>query len=189
MIIRELFFTSFKIGLFTFGGGYAMIPMIQDEIVTRGWMSMTQLVDFIAISESTPGPFAVNIATFVGESVSGFSGAFAATFGVILPSFIVILLVAKYFMTFKDNFYVKSVLSGLRPTIIGLIAAAAFSIFTANLFTAGREYHRLDFNMLIICAAMFGCAFLVKRKLHPIVLILISAVLGIMFYKLFPVFV
>ena len=106
MIIWELFFTFFKIGLFTFGGGYAMIPMIQDEIVTRGWMSMTQLVDFIAISESTPGPFAVNIATFVGESVSGFSGAFAATFGVILPSFIVILLVAKYFMTFKDNFYV-----------------------------------------------------------------------------------
>jgi len=189
MIIWELFFTFFKIGLFTFGGGYAMIPMIQEEIVAKNWMDMVQLIDFIAISESTPGPFAVNVATFVGEQLAGIFGALAATLGVVLPSFIVILLISRYFMTFKDNFYVKSVLSGFRPAIIGLISAAAFSIFTSNLFIEENVYIRLDVNMLIISAIVFGCAFFVKKKLHPVMLIVISAVLGVLLYKFLPVFV
>lgn len=131
MINLYLFLTFFKIGLFTFGGGYAMIPMIQQDILSHGWLTQQQLIDFIAISESTPGPFAVNIATFVGMSQSGVAGAVCATLGVVLPSFLIILIVAKWFGRIQENIYVKAVFYGLRPAVVALVASAALSIFTA----------------------------------------------------------
>ena len=129
-----LFTTFFKIGLFTIGGGYAMIPMIQQSVLAHGWMTVTDMIDFIAISESTPGPFAVNIATFIGMTRGGIFGALAATLGVVLPSFIIILLIARFFLKFQDNTWVKAVLTGVRPAVVGLIASAALSIFVVNIF-------------------------------------------------------
>ena len=113
MIYLELFWTFLKIGLFTFGGGYAMIPLIQSEVLAKGWLSMEELVNFIAISESTPGPFAINIATYIGTETSGILGAVCSTFGLVLPSFVIILIVATAFMKFKENKYVDGVMNGL----------------------------------------------------------------------------
>ena len=121
MIFFELFYVFFLIGLFTFGGGYAMIPMIQEQVVDRGWISSNALSDFIAISESTPGPFAINIATFVGSETAGIFGSICATLGVILPSFIIILIVAYIMNKFLNNKYVRGALDGVRPVILALI--------------------------------------------------------------------
>ena len=125
MIYFELFYTFFLIGLFTFGGGYAMIPMIQDQIVGKGWMTDAQLSDFIAISETTPGPFAINISTFVGSQTGGILGAVCSTIGVILPSFIIIILVSIILSKFLKNRFVKGALNGVKPVIIALISATA----------------------------------------------------------------
>ena len=100
MIFLELFWTFFKIGAFTFGGGYAMLPLIQESVSAKGWLAMEELVDFVAVSESTPGPFAINIATYVGMETGGVFGAVCATLGVVMPSFIVILIVARFYQKF-----------------------------------------------------------------------------------------
>src|SRR5574344_2034731 len=125
MIFLELFYVFFLIGLFTFGGGYAMIPMIEEQVVTRGWISESTLVNFIALSESTPGPFAINIATFVGSQTGGIFGAICATLGVILPSFIIILIIAVLISRFMKNRFVRGALSGVRPIVLGLIFGTA----------------------------------------------------------------
>ena len=109
MIYLKLFLTFFKIGLFTFGGGYAMLPLIQAEVLENGWMTNTEIMNFVAISESTPGPFAINMATFVGTETGGIFGAFCSTLGVVMPSFIVILLVATFYEKFKKNKVVEGV--------------------------------------------------------------------------------
>ena len=189
-IFALLFGIFFKIGLFTIGGGYAMIPMIKAEIVNMNWMSVNDLIDFIAIAESTPGPIAINIATYVGIIVGGQAGiwqgilgAIFATVGVVLPSFLIILLIAKYFDGFKDNRYVSAALVGIRPAVVGLIAAAAFTI--AILFTAAAASQGLQFNWraLLIGALAFGFSRW-KKKLHPIWMILGAAALGILFFGL-----
>lgn len=182
MININLFFIFFKIGLFTFGGGYAMIPMIQDEVIGQGWLNLSALIDFIAISESTPGPFAINIATFIGNKTAGFLGAFSATAGVILPSFIVILIIAKYFHHFKDNFYVRSVLCGLRPIVIELIAAATVSVISLALLSVSAEgINSIDVKALIIFAVIFLISKFMK-KIHPVFLILLGALFGVIAY-------
>ena len=127
-ILVDLFFTFAKIGLFTFGGGYAMLPLIQKEVIAHNWMKVEDIVNFIAVSESTPGPFAINIATYVGTETGGFFGAVCATLGVVLPSFIVILIVARVYKRFKESSIVKSVMTGLRPAVIGLIGSAIVTI-------------------------------------------------------------
>ncbi|MEG1535501.1 MAG: chromate transporter, partial [Clostridia bacterium] len=121
MIMWELFITFFKIGLFTFGGGYAMIPLIKEEVIGHGWLTEKLILDFIGISESTPGPIAVNLATFVGSSQGGFLGAMCATIGVVLPSFIIILIIAAVFKNFSKNKYVAMIMKGIKPVILGLI--------------------------------------------------------------------
>ena len=135
MIFFELFYTFFKIGAFTFGGGYAMLPLIQAEVIAKSWIAGDTLINFIAVAESTPGPFAINIATYIGSEMGGsfgvwgsIFGAFCATLGVVMPSFIIILIVAKFFEKFKESKAVKGVMSGLKPAVIGLIAAAVISI-------------------------------------------------------------
>lgn len=132
MIYLQLFLTFLKIGAFTFGGGYAMLPLIQEEVERRGWISQEALIDFIAVSESTPGPFAVNISTYIGMEMGGIAGAVCATLGVILPSFFIILIVAKCFEKFKDSLVVKGCMTGLKPVVVGLIGAA--------IITTGKPY-------------------------------------------------
>lgn len=177
-MISQLFIVFFKIGLFTFGGGYAMIPLIKEEVISHNWATLSEIIDFIGISESTPGPFAINIATFIGFDHNGLIGATAATLGVVLPSFIIILLISKFFFDFQDNKYVKSILAGLRPAVVGTIAASAFTIFASVFITKGTL---TNYTGLFILAVIL----LLKLKfkdMHPIVLISISGFLGYLFY-------
>ncbi len=185
MIFLELFLTFFKIGLFTFGGGYAMLPLIQSEVQAKGWMSQSALVDFIAVSESTPGPFAINIATYVGSETGGILGSVCATLGVVLPSFIVILIVAQCYERFKTSFAVKGVLSGLRPAAIGLIGSAVLTA-AATVFIPAEPTAFLEVitSYDFICGAVIFavCLPLIlnkKKKIHPIIVIAIAAALGI----------
>ena len=181
MIFFELFWTFFKIGAFTFGGGYAMLPLIQEVVLTKGWAEPEALINFIAVSESTPGPFAINMATYIGAEQGGIFGAACATLGVVTPSFIIILLVARFFEKFKESRIVKGCMSGLQPAVVGLIGAALLSVaatvfipegFTLSIFTDLQTYLSL---------AIFGVsAFLAFRKIHPIAIICLSAVLGIL---------
>ncbi len=190
MILLKLFLTFFKIGAFTFGGGYAMLPLIQEEVLKNGWLSAQELVDFIAVSESTPGPFAINIATYVGTHLGtaefngffgGIIGAICTTLGVVLPSFIIILIVAHFFEKFKDSKAVKGCMSGLKPAVIGMIASAVLSVGKTALFPNGFSAAALssyEFICLIITAVV-AAVMVFKLKLHPILVILISAAMGI----------
>lgn len=195
MIYLELFWTFFKIGLFTIGGGYAMIPLITDEVVSNGWLAEELLVDFIAISESTPGPFAINIATFVGAYATraaggiGFFGAVLATLGVVLPSFIIIFIIAAALTKLTKSRIVRDIFSGLRPAVVGLIAYAFVSIAMTTIFGGIKlfdfsTYGNIDFIGLVIFVIIFGLSLIKKPKLHPIALIAISALLGIIGYGL-----
>lgn len=180
MIYLKLFFTFFKIGLFTFGGGYAMLPLIQAEVIKNGWLSVEDLVNFIAVSESTPGPFAINVSTFVGMNVSGFLGALSSTFGVVLPSFLVIIIVAKCYESFKKSRAVAGIMNGLRPTVVGLIASALITTGKSVFFPAGLSVASLADPTFLFSLAVFIIAiFLLVKKTHPIAIIGISAVVGI----------
>ena len=179
MIFLELFYVFFLIGAFTFGGGYAMIAMIQQQVEARGWMNTEQLVDFVAIAESTPGPIAVNMATFVGTQMGGIFGAVCATLGVVLPSFIVILIVARCYQAFCKSKWVQAVMSGLKPAVVGLIGAALLTVAGSVFFPQGRA---LAVREMLLWAAVAVAVFLLSRrykKLHPIVIICICAVIGI----------
>ncbi len=177
----ELLWVFFKIGALTFGGGYAMLPLIQDETVARGWVSADEIVDFIAVSESTPGPFAINMATYVGTEQGGILGAICATLGVVLPSFIIILIVARCYEKFKTNRFVAGAMTGLKPAVIGLIAAAVLSIGqTVFIPAAGFSTAIFQTVEFYFSAAVFLLmAVLAFKKVHPIIIICLSAVLGI----------
>ncbi len=189
MIFLDLFLTFFKIGAFTFGGGYAMLPLIQSEAINNGWLTMEEIVDFIAVSESTPGPFAINMATFVGTQMGkqalgvggGILGAVCATLGVVMPSFIVILIVAKFYQKFKENKIVAGCLGGLKPAAIGLICAAVISIGKTVFFPDVVEFSVIASYTFIFSALLFAVMlfFAIKKKTNPILIIVISAVAGI----------
>ena len=190
MIFFELFCTFFLIGLFTFGGGYAMIPMIQDQIVGRGWMNDAQLSDFIAISESTPGPFAINISTFVGSQTAGIGGAICATIGVILPSFIIIILVSIILSKFLKNRFVQGGLNGVKPVILALILSTAIiflvkmALYQGNaLFSQTITFNRVSITLLILLSGfLLVYKKIQKKSLNPILLLLLSAGLGIILF-------
>ena len=174
MIFLELFLTFFKIGAFTFGGGYAMLPLIQQEVLSHKWMSLEQLVNFVAVSESTPGPLAVNLSTYVGAETAGFLGALFATIGVVLPSFLIIVLVAKFYSAFQHNTLVKGCMNGLRPTVVGMIAASLLSV-AASAFPLSEGILQWG-----LAAALLAVVLVAHwKKVHPIVLIIFSAVVGI----------
>lgn len=180
MILLELFLTFLQIGAFTFGGGYAMLPLVQSQVLSKGWMSAAELVDFVAVSESTPGPFAVNVATYVGNSVAGIPGAICATLGVVTPSFLVILLVAKIFKAFRQNFAVQGILRGLRPTVVGLICAALISVASGVFFPSGIAPSVLTDWIFWVSAGIFLLDLLLAlKKISPIALIGLSAALGV----------
>ena len=180
MTYLTLFLTFLKIGALTFGGGYAMLPMISEAVAAHGWLTDEALVDFIAVSESTPGPFAVNIATFVGARVGGFLGAVCATCGVVLPSFLIILLVAGLFDKFRESKIVKGCMEGLKLAVVGLIAAALLSVSLTVLFPGGVAVSALTDVSFYFSAAVFAlCAVLAFKKLHPVAVIGLSAALGL----------
>ena len=180
MIYLTLFLTFLKIGAFTFGGGYAMLPLIQEAVLDHKWLPQEDIINFIAVSESTPGPFAVNMATFIGTKMGGLLGAFCATLGVVLPSLVIILIVAKYFEKFKTNKIVKGCMSGLKPATIGLIAAAIFSVGETVFFPGGYLTNVFSAVEFYVSLAIFGVmTVLAFRKVHPIIIICLSAVIGI----------
>ncbi len=182
----DLLITFFLIGLFTIGGGYAMIPMITQRVTERGWLTMPQLIDFIAVGESTPGPFAVNIATFVGMEIQGVIGAMFSTFGIVLPSFIIIVLISRFFYDrFVGNFYVQGVLSGIRPAVLGLVGSAVLTVLLSVLF--GQEHFPASFSEAVSGISLSSVVILVilvafkflNKKAHPIFLTIAAAALGI----------
>ena len=179
--LLTLFFTFFKIGLFTFGGGYAMLPFIQQEVMLNNWLDEATFVNFVGISESSPGPFAINIATFIGMEKGGWLGSALATLGVVLPSFIVILIVAQFYLKFKESRIVSGVMSGLKPAAVGLIAAAVITMVIEVLFPAGFSWNLFAGAQIYVSLAIFalGLWLLLKMKKHPIFIICVSAVLGI----------
>ncbi len=180
MIYLELFLTFFKIGAFTVGGGYAMLPFIQEEVIAHEWMELSKIVNFIAVSESTPGPFAINIATYVGGEVGGILGSVCATLGVVLPSFIIILIIARIFEKFKTSKLVSGIMCGLKPAVIGLIGSAVISIGKTVFIPNGANLGIFTSTSFYVSLVIFVlCAVLAFKKLHPILIILLSAALGI----------
>lgn len=200
MIYLILFWEYFKIGLFTIGGGYAMLKPVLDVVQNRGWMSDAEIYNFVGIAESTPGPFAINLATFVGITVGsgtslgvfgGFLGALVATVAVVLPSFIIIIIVTKLFQKFQKNRYVQGVLYGIRPVVVGLVLSAVLSVGAKTVLpkltlTAISKDGFEEFNWisLIILAAFFPLSRIkIKgKKIHPIILIVAAAALGILIF-------
>jgi chromate transporter len=179
MIYLELLITFMKIGLFTIGGGYAMLPMIEDEVIKKGWMSTEELINFIAVSESTPGPFAVNVATYIGTRTGGIAGALCATAGVLLPSFFIVLIAAVFYTSFRKNRIVGGLMSGLRPAVICLIAAAAVSVGQTVFFPDGFGIGAVTSYGFICSAAIFALMlFLGTKKINPVFIIILSAVGG-----------
>ena len=181
MILLRLFFEFFKTGLFAVGGGLATIPFLQDIGLRTGWFSQADLTTMIALSESTPGPIGVNMATYVGYETAGVPGAVIATLGLITPSLMVILIVAGFLQKFRQSKTVEAVFYGLRPASTALIAAAGLGVAGAVLLTAG-DGPGLRWPPLLLAAAVFVCLkFTPLKKLHPIAFIGASALVGVLF--------
>ena len=182
MIYVELFLTFFLIGMFTIGGGYAMLSLIQNQVVTiHGWIDETTFTDIVAISQMTPGPIGINSATYIGYEVLAKSGAseflsvlgsFTATFAVVLPSFIIVLLLAKVYSRWKEHPVFRGVMAGLRPAVLGLIGTAALSLVTPENF--------IDWKSIVICIAAFVALYL--KKLGPFSVLGIGALVGLLIY-------
>ena len=182
MIFLQLFYTFFKIGLFGFGGGYAMLSMIQGEVVTRyEWLSTQEFTDIVAISQMTPGPIGINCATYVGFTATGSVwGSVLATFAVMLPSFILMLTISKFFLKYQKHPVVEAVFSGLRPAVVGLLASAALVLMTKENFSSPTE----DLYTFIISCIIFIVAFVGTRRynISPIAMIIGCGLAGLILY-------
>ena len=190
MIYLKLFLTFLEIGAVSFGGGYAMIALIRERMLANGWLSEDALLNMIAIAESTPGPIAVNMATFTGASVGGVLGALVATLGIVLPSFLIILLIAAVIKEFLKYKGVKAFVGGIRPCTVGLIIATALTMLLSVLFGFRKVGGGADVDIraiiifgLIVAVALIS-KYVLKKKTSPIFMILLSAVLGIALYSL-----
>ncbi len=178
MIYLELFLGFLRVGLFAFGGAYGAIPLIRDVVLSYGWLEEDMLTYMIAVSESTPGPIMVNLATFIGSSQGGILGAVVATAAVVLPSFVIILLVTALLKNAWQNRYVEAILRGLKPCIIGIILATGICMTTSH----ALEDSRALMLTLVLGLVFFGCKYGIKKKLSPIMLILLSALAGMVAY-------
>lgn len=182
MIYVELFLTFFIIGMFTIGGGYAMLSLIQNEVVTvHGWITDTTFTDIVAISQMTPGPIGINSATYIGYEVLAQSGApdamciigsLTATFAVVLPSFIIVLLLCKVYEKWKEHYMFKGVMSGLKPATLGLIGTAALCLATPENF--------IDWKSFVICIVAFAALYF--KKVGPFSIIALGALAGLLIY-------
>lgn len=190
MIYLELFLTFLQVGAVSFGGGYAMISLIREKVLQHGWLSEDALLNMIAVSESTPGPIAVNIATFVGSAQGGILGSLLATLGVVLPSFVIILIIAALMQNFLKYTAVQGILKGIRPCVVGLILAAAGTLLLSSVlgFTHLGTRLSVDFKSILILAVLTTAGLLAKKRTgrqpSPILMILLSAVLGMILYSI-----
>lgn len=180
MIYLELFLGFLKVGCFTFGGGYGAVALIRDVVLSNGWLSEEMLTYMIAVSESTPGPIMVNMATYIGSSQAGFWGAAVATLAVVLPSFFIMLLVSTLLAAVIKNKYVQAVLRGLKPCVVGIVLATGIWM-TAKNFVPGFDLRAIVLTALLAAISPLWKK-LRKKKLSPITLIAISAVLGMVVY-------
>ncbi|WP_026673798.1 chromate transporter [Alkalihalobacterium bogoriense] len=179
MVLLELFFAFFVIGIVSFGGGYAMIPIIELEVMKQGWMTSQQFTDIIGLAGMSPGPIATNSAIFVGHHVAGIPGAIAAGFGMVLPSFLFVILISIFFYKMNDNKHVKSAFYGLRPIITALIVYAAIRFAIVN-----DVISPLSWNTVSVFFIFFFSLFaLTKWKLHPVFVILLSGLVGIAIFS------
>ena len=189
MLLLTLFWEYFKVGLFAVGGGMATLPFLYKIADRFGWFTYEQITDMIAISESTPGPIGVNMATYAGYTLSGVAGGIVATFGLVLPSLIIICIIAGFLKAFRTNKYVNGAFYGLRPASAGLIASAGLGVVTVCLvhvdaFRASGNFADLfDWRALLLAAVLFVCTNYVKKikKLHPLAFIAFAAAVGIVF--------
>lgn len=183
MILLTLFLEFFKVGLFCFGGAFGMIPLIEETVLSHSWLSESQFYDLIGVCESTPGPIAVNMATYVGSTQAGLPGSLCATLGVVMPSFLIILLIASVLKNFHKNSFFKAFLKGVKSVIIALILSTGVILLAKNLGYRSTQCFQPNWISMIIfavlCSVFFGVKFLFKKKLSSIALISISAVLGI----------
>lgn len=184
MIYLLLFWEFFKIGLFSFGGGYSMIPLMKEACLRQNWLDEDMLLNYIGVSESTPGPIAINMATFIGASQGGILGSIVATLGAILPSFVIILIIAIALKNFIKNKYVQATLKGMRPVVVGLIIFTGISM----MLTVVQIYpiqENISYLSIIIIAVLFVVSFVYKKirkkSIPSIIIILISGCLGLLF--------
>ena len=183
MIYLQLFLEFFKIGLFCFGGAFGMIPLIEETVINHGWLTEAEFFYLIGVCESTPGPIAVNTATYVGSVMGGPLGSIVATLGVVLPSFLIILLIASVLKNLTNNKYFKGFMRGVKPVVVALILSTGSLLLLKVIGFAGLQEFRVDVVSLVIlvllCGAYFGITYLWKKKLSAVKIILLSAGLGI----------
>ena len=188
MILLDLFLSFLKVGAFCFGGGFGMLPLIEETVVAKGWLSQEAFYNFVGVGESTPGPIAVNVATYVGATQAGFLGSLAATAGTVMPSFLIILLIAAVLKNLTGNRYFKGFIKGVKPVVAALIVSTGVTLLAQAVgYVSLTEFH-FDWVSLvifaIIAAVYFGAKALLHKKLSSIHIILLSAVLGIVFCML-----
>lgn len=183
-MLLQLFFSFIKVGLFSVGGGYAAIPLIQNQIVdTLGLMTLAQYTDLITIAEMTPGPISINSATFVGTQIAGLPGALICTLGCVLPSFILCLTLAHFYYKYRNLSGVQTILASLRPAVVALISSAGLSILTLALFQAEKSDIILsNFRPVECCLFIGGLVALRKFKINPIMVIFGSGIIGTLAY-------
>ncbi len=191
MILLQLFISFFQVGLFTIGGGYAALPLIQQQIVDiHGWLSLAEFVDIVTISQLTPGPIGINAATFVGTKVGGIWGAIVSTIGCVTPSIIIVLILAHIYVKYRDLTLLKGILGGLRPATVALIASAGLSIIATSFF--GTKLQEIIWNNVdIIAVIIFVIGLTVMRmtkKADPMLIIFGAGVLGLGMYSLVGAF-
>ncbi|WP_313893224.1 chromate transporter [Psychrobacillus sp.] len=179
MELVELFLTFLMVGFVSFGGGYAMIPVIEAEVTAHGWMTTQQFTDVVAVAGMSPGPIATNCAIFVGYHTAELPGAIASALGMVFPSLLIILIIAKFFFRFNNNKYVKSAFYGLRPIITGLIAYSAIQFAISNDVIGDLSWH--TFSLV----AIFGLSLfaLIRLHVHPILVIILSGICGVILYS------
>lgn len=179
MIYLELFLAFLKIGFFGFGGGYAMLSLVQNEVVEQhGWLTSAEFADIVAISQITPGPIAINSATYIGYHEAGFLGAAVATFAVCLPSLTLMMLLTWLFLRYRQNRFIHSVVEAMKPVVVGLIAAAALLMMFPHKAESNTFIDGMSWVIFAVC--LFGC----YRKVSPIKMIILSAIAGVVIYYL-----
>lgn len=182
MIYWDLFYQFFKVSCFTFGGAYGAIPLIRDMVLRCGWLTEDQISYMIAVSESTPGPIMVNLATYIGSDQAGFWGSLIATVAVVLPAYLVILLVVMLLQNLIKNRYVQAILSGLKPCVVGIVLATGLCMSVRSVLSGPGLDGKALLIAALLTAAMVLFPKLTKKKLSPIGLILLSAAFGILLY-------
>lgn len=184
MILLQLFISFFQVGLFSIGGGYAALPLIQEQVVTQhNWLTNLEFTDLITISQMTPGPIAINSATFVGDQIAGFPGALAATLGCVLPSFIIVLILAYIYFKYKNITVVQGILGGLRPAVVALVASAGISILiTAFWGEKGVTANLQDLNFVAVSLFAVSLVILRRFKPNPVLVMTASGIIGMIIY-------